>query len=145
MVGYGYNSYRRMDVLTADPKKLVIMCYETMIRNLKSAKEKYLANDFEGKSEAIQNTLDIMTELRSALDFQRGGIIAKNLDALYAFWGNYILKADRTRDFKALDDVTSMLEEIKSALDQAYYGGKDLSSASNLKEGPSAISERSLR
>ena len=130
MLGNAYNSYRRMDVLTADPKKLVIMCYEAMIRNLKTVKEKYLLNDFEAKGEAIQNTLDIMTELRSALDFQRGGIIAKNLDALYAFWGSHILRADRARNFKALEEVTSMLEEIKSALEQAYYG-KELSEPSN--------------
>ncbi len=122
MLMTGFQNYRRMDVLTADPKKLVVMCYETMIRNLKRVKENYRTNDFESKAEAIQNTLDIMTELRSALDFERGGIIAKNLDALYAFWSQYILTADRTRDLKALDGVAAMMEEIKSAFERAYFG-----------------------
>ncbi len=122
MLMTGFQSYRRMDVLTADPKKLVIMCYDAMIRNLRTVKEKYGSNDFESKAEAIQNTLDIITELRSALDFTRGGIIAKNLEALYIFWSQYILSADRARDLKALDDVAGMMEEIKSAFERAYFG-----------------------
>ncbi len=122
MLMTGFQSYRRMDVLTADPKKLVIMCYEKMIRNLKTVKEKYDSNEYELKAEAIQNTLDIITELRSALDFERGGIIAKNLDALYAFWSRHILTADRTRNIKALDEVGAMMAEIKSAFEGAYFG-----------------------
>jgi flagellar secretion chaperone FliS len=122
MLMTGFQSYRRMDVLTADPKKLVIMCYEKMIQNLKTVPEKVGSNDFERKAEAIQNTLDIITELRSALDFERGGIIAKNLDALYAFWTRHILTADRTRNLKSLNDVAAMMEEIKSAFQGAYFG-----------------------
>ncbi len=129
MLMKGFQSYRRMDVLTADPKKLVIMCYEAMIRNLKRVKENFRTNDFESKAEAIQNTLDIITELRSALNFERGGIIAKNLDALYSFWSQHILMADRTRDLNALDDVATMMEEIKSAFERAYFSGAMAQSA----------------
>ncbi len=122
MLTTGFQAYRRMDVLTADPKKLVIMCYEAMIRNLNSVKDRYSSNEFESKAQAIQNTLDIITELRSALNFERGGIIAQNLDALYAFWTRHILMADRTKNFKALYDVAAMMEEIKSAFERAYFG-----------------------
>ncbi len=122
MLATGFQAYRRMDVLTADPKKLVIMCYEAMIRNLNSVKDRYLSNEFESKAQAIQNTLDIITELRSALDFERGGVIAQNLDALYAFWTRHILTADRTRNLKALYDVATMMEEIKTAFEAAYFG-----------------------
>jgi flagellar secretion chaperone FliS len=122
MLRTGFQAYRRMDVLTADPKKLIIMCYEAMIRNLKTVKEKFGSNEFELKADAVQNTLDIITELRSALDFERGGMIAKNLDALYVFWSQHILTADRTKNLTALDDVAVMMEEIKSAFETAYFG-----------------------
>jgi flagellar secretion chaperone FliS len=118
----GFNNYRKTDIITADPKKLVILCYEAVVYNLKTAKEKYIAKDYEAKGKAIQNALDIIGELRGVLDFEKGGEIAKNLDSLYGFWARHILNADRKRDTKALDDVIVMLEEIKSALEEAYFG-----------------------
>ncbi len=125
MPGIGFTTYQKTDILTADPKKLVIMCYEGAIYNLKVAKAKYYAQEFEGKGKAIQNALDILNELRAALDFEKGGEIAKNLESLYTFWTQYIIKADMNRDPRALDQVAAMLEEIKSALEEAYYGQKD--------------------
>jgi len=125
MTGVGFQAYRRTDVVTADPKKLVIMCYEGAIYSLKLAKAKYYAQDFEAKGKAIQNALEILNELRAALDFEKGGEIAKNLDSLYAFWTSHILKFDRAKDLRGLDRITAMLEEIKSALEEAYFGRGD--------------------
>jgi flagellar protein FliS len=125
MRGVGFQTYQRTDVTTADPKRLVIMCYEGAIFNLKLAKAKFYAHDYEAKGKSIQNTLDILNELRSALDFEKGGEIAKNLDALYAFWTNHILKSDRNRDMRGFDHVAAQLEEIKSALEEAYFGQRE--------------------
>ena len=125
MAGFGFQAYQKTDVVTADPKKLVIMCYEGAIYSLKMAKAKFYEQDYEAKGRAIQNALDILNELRAALDFEKGGEIAKNLDSLYSFWTQLILKADRQKDTRALDQVAAMLEEIKSALEEAYYGQKD--------------------
>jgi len=122
MTGAGFQAYKRADVITADPKKLVIMCYEGAIYSLKLAKAKYYVQDYEAKGNAIQNALDILNELRAALDFEKGGEIAKNLDALYSFWTQHIIKADRNKDTRSLDQVAFMLEEIKSALEEAYFG-----------------------
>lgn len=125
MAGFGFQAYQKTDVITADPKKLVIMCYEGAIYSLKMAKAKFYAQEYEAKGKAIQNALDILNELRAALDFEKGGEVARNLDSLYSFWTQHILKADRQKDTRALDQVAAMLEEIKSALEEAYYGQKD--------------------
>jgi flagellar protein FliS len=125
MVGAGFQTYRRTDVVTADPKKLVIMCYEGALHSLKTARVKYANREYEAKAKAIQNTLDILNELRGALDFEKGGGIASNLESLYSFWISYIIKADQHRDLQALDQVATMIEEIKSALEEAYYGAQE--------------------
>ena len=122
MTGAGLQAYRRTDVVTADPKKLVILCYEAAIHSLDVAQAKYQSKEYEAKGQAIQNSLDIITELRAALNFEKGGTIAKSLDALYAFWTQQILLADRRADINALENVKMMLSEIKSALEEAYYG-----------------------
>lgn len=120
MVGTGYRAYRRTDVVTADPKKLVILCYEGVIDSLKRAQAGYRVQDYEDKAQALQKALEIIAELRGALNFEKGGEIARNLEALYVFWSRMILEADRSRNLRSLDQVVEMLSEIKSALDQAY-------------------------
>ncbi len=125
MAGVGFQAYQRTDVITADPKKLVIMCYEGAIYSLRLAKAKFYAQEYEAKAKAIQNALDIINELRAALDFEKGGEVAKNLDSLYAFWAKHILKADLNRDPRGLDQVVAMLEDIKAALEEAYYGQRE--------------------
>lgn len=125
MPGAGLQAYRRTDVVTADPKKLVILCYEAAIHSLVVAQAKYESQQFEEKAQAIQNALDIINELRAALNFEKGGIIAKSLASLYGFWTQHILLADRRRDPNALEHVKRMLSEIKSALEEAYYGRQE--------------------
>jgi len=125
MVGAGFRAYQKTDVVTADPKKLVIMCYDGAIFSLRQAKAKFYAKEYEAKGNAIQNALDILNELRGALDFEKGGEIARNLESLYAYWTQQIINADLKRDLRKLDPVISMLEEIKSALEEAYYGRRE--------------------
>jgi flagellar protein FliS len=98
------------------------MCYEGAIYSLNLAKAKYYAQDYEAKGNAIQKALDVLNELRAALDFEKGGEITRNLDGLYSFWTQHVIKADRNKDTRSLDQVASMQEEIKSALEEAYFG-----------------------
>jgi flagellar protein FliS len=76
----GIQNYRRSSVLTADAKRLVLMCYEGAIDHLKMGKQKYVDKDFEGKAKAFIKAQDIINELRCSLDFEKGGDIAKNLE-----------------------------------------------------------------
>jgi len=125
MVGAAYRAYRQIEVTTADPKRLVIMCYEGAIQSLKIAKQKYIAHEYEAKGKAVHKALEIISALREALDFERGGEIARNLDILYSFMAKYILTADQKKDLKALDQVVMMLEEMKSTWDEVFYGHRD--------------------
>jgi len=125
MVGVEFRAYQKTEVATADPKKLVILCYEGTIFSLRKAKAKYYAREYEAKATAVQNALDILNELRGALNFEKGGEIARNLESLYVYWTQQIIKADLGRDPRGFDPVLAMLEEIKSALEEAYYGYRE--------------------
>jgi flagellar protein FliS len=125
MIGGGFRAYQKTEVVTADPKKLVILCYEGAISSLKLAKTKLYAREYEAKGKAVQNALDLLNELRGALDFEKGGEIARNLDRLYAYWTQHILNAGMNQDPRGFDPVISMLEEIKSALEIAYFGCRE--------------------
>jgi flagellar protein FliS len=118
----GANAYHSTGVMTADPKRLVIMCYEGAIDSLKLAKKMFIAKDFESKAKAITKAQGIISELMQALDFEKGGEIAKNLDAIYNYISRRIIEADITRDLSGLDEAIRILEELKSAWEEIFYG-----------------------
>ncbi len=117
----GIQHYRRARVDTADPRRIVILCYDEMISQLRIARQRFEDRDFEGKGKALIKVQDILCELQNALDFERGGDIAKNLDALYNYIRRRIVQADQGKDLRALDEVLGMLSELKSAWEQAFH------------------------
>jgi len=112
---YGAGAYKQTNYLTADPAKLIIMCYEKTIECLKATKEYYQTGQYEAKAKAIQKAQDIISELNMALNFKSGGEIAKNLDMLYKYISRRIIEADINRDLTILDEVICMMEELNSA------------------------------
>ena len=111
----GVQSYRKTNITTSDPVRLIIMCYEGVIDNLKLAKEKIKEKDYEKKAKAIIKAQDIINELICSLNFEKGGEIARNLRSLYGYMLKRILYADVNRDMGAIDEVIGMLNELLSA------------------------------
>ncbi|HET6461640.1 MAG TPA: flagellar export chaperone FliS [Syntrophales bacterium] len=122
MYGNGMGAYKQAGVLTADPTRLVLMCYEEAIRYLKIAKAKYIIRDYEGKAQALIRALDFICALNSALDFKRGGEVASNLHALYNFMMIRLTDADLKEDLEAMDHIVWMLVELKSAWEEMLNG-----------------------
>lgn len=121
----GYQNYLKTDVITADPKKLVVLCYEEAIRSLNLAKESYLAEEFEIKGKAVEKALNIINELRGVLDFEKGGEVARQLDRIYHFMTLHIMRADQRREIQGFSEVMTMLGELNSAWKEAFYGERE--------------------
>ena len=121
MYNNGAQAYRKTNVITADPKRLVIMCYEEAIDNLKIGKQRISQKDYEGKCRAFIKAQDIVNELLCSIDFEKGGSIAKNLESLYIYMQKRIMHADLNKDIRAVDEVIEMLNELKSAWEEAFY------------------------
>jgi len=121
MYSNGIQDYRRTSVVTADPKRLVLMCYEGAMDNLKLVKQKLIEKDYEAKSKALIKAQDIINELLCSLDFEKGGSIAKNLDSLYNYMLRRIIHADVNKDVSALNEVVGMLNELKFAWEEVFY------------------------
>ena len=111
----GIQSYRKTDISTSDPAKLVIMCYEGAIDSLKLAIEKVKERDYEKKAKSIIKAKDIINELLCSLDFERGGEIANNLSSIYNYMLRRIIYGDVNKDMGAIGEVIGMLNELLSA------------------------------
>jgi flagellar protein FliS len=120
----GLDTYRQTDILTADPKRLVMMCYQGAIDNLKTAKRRFEDREYEAKAKAIQKAQDFIDELRHSLDFEKGGEIANNLESLYNYMTRRLLHADVNGEIETFEEVIGMLEELKGAWDEIFFANK---------------------
>ena len=108
-------SYRKTNITTSDPVRLVIMCYEGVIDNLKLAKERIKEKDYEKKADAVIKAQDIINELMCSLNFEKGGKIANNLESLYNYMLRRILQGDLNKDVRPIDEVIGIFTELLSA------------------------------
>jgi flagellar protein FliS len=108
-------SYQQTQIFTTNPSKLVLMCFEGAISSLKLARDDYRAGRFEAKAKALQKCIDIIYELNTSLDLEKGGEFAANLRGLYLYIAQALTEADLKRDIGMMDRVITMLEELESA------------------------------
>jgi flagellar protein FliS len=124
MNGNGIDAYRQTNVTTADPGRLVLMCYEGAIGSLKTARENYISGEYEAKAETVQKAQNIISELALALDFEKGGEMARNLDSLYNYMLRRIIEGDVKGDVKAFDEVILILGQLESAWKEIFHASE---------------------
>lgn len=111
---YGANQYKQMQVKTANRGQLLIMLYEAAIQNVKKATLAIEKKDVPGKGMAIGKAHDIINELASTLDFELGGQIARDLERLYNFMTEQLVKANVSNSKEPLEQVSKLLETLLS-------------------------------
>ena len=119
-------TYLRNRILNASPMELIIILYEGAITALKKAKECAAVKDRPRMCEQVIRAQDMVRELRNALDMTRGEI-AEGLYRLYTFMVQRLIKANLEKEVKYIDEVLTMLADLKNTWLQAV---------ANLKEKP---------
>lgn len=113
-------SYRRNAILTASPEKLIKLLYDGAIQNLERSRIG-LADRSTSHSEkvgiSLGRAMSIICELRSSLNHEVGGDIARNLDSLYEFSVDQITEANVTRTAKPVETTLTVLRTLKEGWD----------------------------
>jgi len=116
---YGMNQYRQMathaKTLSADPHQLVVLLFEGALEKIANAKGAMVQNQVVEKGQKISGAIAIIDGLRGSLDHNQGGEIAANLDSLYDYMQRCLLKANAENNQQLLDEVASLIKEIRSA------------------------------
>ncbi len=130
--GYGANQYKQTAVKTANRGTLLLMLYEAAIKNVKMATVAVDDKDLAAKGTAIGKAHDIVNELMNSLDVAVGGDIARDLERLYHFMTEQLVKAnlagskDPTAAKEALTTVRKLLETLlegwRGAVEQVNKG-----------------------
>jgi flagellar protein FliS len=67
----------------------------------------------------VNKTLAIISELLASLNFEIGGDVARNLEALYLFMIDHITNANLHNDPRPLEDTIKLLSTLKEGWDEA--------------------------
>ena len=130
----GANAYAKVGletgVIAASPHKLIVMLFEGAIAAINIASAHMQAGAFEEKGKAITKAVLIVDEgMRASLDKKAGGQIAESLDSLYDYMGRRLLMANVSNQPEILEEVQTLLLDLKGAWDAIGAAAKPAAAA----------------
>ncbi len=109
------DTYKKSQTETASPIDLIIMLYDRAIALLDKAANEISENKYEEKNTSLAKATDIVFELLSILDNDKGREIAASLTRLYNFVIREITDANSSLNTKALDNAKRVLSELRES------------------------------
>ncbi|HIF9273357.1 TPA: flagellar export chaperone FliS [Photobacterium damselae] len=115
-------AYKKVSVnaqlASASPHRIIQMLYAGAIERLIQGKAAMEQGNIAMKCDRLSKALDIIMSLRDCLSMEDGGDVANNLDSLYDYMIRQVSTANAENQPDPIDEVITMLREIKSAWDQ---------------------------
>ncbi|MDO6514518.1 MULTISPECIES: flagellar export chaperone FliS [unclassified Neptuniibacter] len=103
----------RATVETASPHKLISMLLEGALTSLAKAKGSIERKQIEERTEHLNKASDIIVGLKGALDLEKGGEVAANLDELYNYMIRQLIVANRENNADKVQEVMGLILEIR--------------------------------
>lgn len=108
------NQYKEMQIKTASPGKLLLMLYQGAVKFMKLAKKNIKAGKTEASHKNIIRAQNIILELQSTLNKEKGGEIALYLENLYDYIYRELVQANLHKKSSHLDNVIPLVEDLFS-------------------------------
>ena len=113
-----YNQIRaHAEIEGASQHRLIQILMDGALEKIRIARGLIERRDIPGKIRNIDWALSIIDGLRQSLDLENGGEIAQNLESLYDYMQRRLIVANAENNPQILDEVSSLMREIKSAWD----------------------------
>jgi flagellar secretion chaperone FliS len=117
-----YQAYQTTQVQTASTGEIVVLLYDGAVRFLNRG---LLALD-EGRSDTAHADIirgqEIVLELMTGLDLDRGGDLASNLRDLYIYMYQTLVQANIRKDRELVVTVIRLLDELRAAWRTVVFG-----------------------
>ncbi|NBX53742.1 MAG: flagellar export chaperone FliS [Betaproteobacteria bacterium] len=102
-------------VASANGVQLIQMLFDGLLESLAAAKGHIQNGAIAEKGKSIARASRIVIGLQGALDFERGGDLANNLNELYGYVTRRLLHVNARNDLEALEEIYGLMNEIRSA------------------------------
>ena len=113
-------------VSSANGVQLIQMLFDGLLESLAATKGHIQNGAIVEKGKSIARASRIVIGLQGALDFERGGDLANNLNELYGYVTRRLLHVNARNDLDAWEEIFGLMNEIRSA----WEGVPDLIPAS---------------
>jgi flagellar secretion chaperone FliS len=110
-----HDTYLEDRILSADPIELVHMLYQGCSTAVDDARRHLAEGDILGRARSISKACDILMELATSLDYQRGGAISEQFAQLYAYMHRLLLEANGQQNEAPLIEVAGLLATLQEA------------------------------
>ncbi|HIE58958.1 MAG TPA: flagellar export chaperone FliS [Persephonella sp.] len=114
-----YSAYENNYTQIESKEDLLIKTYEEILSLLNIAKFALQENDIKTKAESITKITDAILVLKASLDKESGREIAENLDKLYDFCIEELLKANTLNKEEHIQNVIEVLTPIYEGFKEA--------------------------
>jgi len=112
-------SFQQVHIGTANPEKLLIMCYDGLLKFLKTARL-MMEKDKKTKADVyILKAVNVIFELIATLREDVDPDFAKNLKGLYVFILNRLRESTETGNMEGLDQSINIVNELKVTWEEA--------------------------
>jgi flagellar protein FliS len=111
----GHDAYLESRVLTADPIELVNLLYQACTEAVRGARRSLAEGRIAERSREINRAYEIVIELSSSLDHERGGEISQRLALLYDYIQRRLLEANIQQSDSPLAEVLGLLSTLSEA------------------------------
>lgn len=128
-----HKQYSSVHVSTVDKGRLLLMLFDGCLKFLKHAKVGLETKDIPKFARFLSKSQAIISELMVTLDFDKGGEIARELDALYDFMLFYLTEANLEKNPEKVQKVIDLMEVIAQAYREVIEGeSKGTTSGENI-------------
>jgi flagellar secretion chaperone FliS len=104
-------------------QEITSLLYEALIDNTKKAMEDIQANRLIDANEKLKKVNDILERLGVGLNYE-AGIMADQLDTLYNYMADLVIKANINKNIEPLKEVLTIAEELAEAWQTAMKNNK---------------------
>jgi flagellar protein FliS len=115
-------AYRTVDAYgaaAADRVTLISRLLQGAVDRIVTARGHLVRQEPAAKGEELRRAIGMIEGLRVALDHERGGEIATNLERLYEYMVRRLTEGNLHNDPAPLDEVAGLLNGIRGAWDEA--------------------------
>lgn len=116
---YNVNNYLSNQVNTASPEQLLLILYDGAIRFTRQAIIGIEQNKPEVRRHGVSKTMAILSEFSNTLNFEAGGEIAEDLDALYNFMIRELIQVNIDNNIEKLKVVEELLVDLRQTWGKA--------------------------
>jgi len=102
-------------VASANNVQLIQMLFDGLLESLVAARGHIQHRNINEKSKAIARASRIVLGLQGALDFEKGGDLASNLNELYSYVTRRLFHVNAHNDLAVLDEIHGLMKEIRDA------------------------------